>query len=112
HELLCGRSRDPGLCDRLYYVSRPARRMPASNSFMRVGAGCEDVLLMRLSGSDPSASRRTSVGNGSGLSRGDRNRNARLARFRELVPLSNAIVGIDLADDTQAVVVTDHDSRG
>src|SRR5438876_5743358 len=78
---------------------------------MRVGAGCEDVLLMRLSGSDPSASRRTSVGNGSGLSRGDRNRNARLARFRELVPLSNAIVGIDLADDTQAVVVTDHDSR-
>ena len=45
------------------------------------------------------------------MSRGDRNRNARLARLRELVPLSNAIVGIDLADDTQAVVVTDHDSR-
>jgi transposase len=51
------------------------------------------------------------VGNGSGLSGGDRNRNARLARLRELVPLSNAIVGIDLADDTQAAVVTDHDSR-
>jgi transposase len=51
------------------------------------------------------------VGNGSGLSRGDRNRNARLARLRELVPLSNAIVGIDLADDRQAAVVTDHDSR-
>ena len=51
------------------------------------------------------------MGNGSGLSRGDRNRNARLARLRELVPLSNAIVGIDLADDTQAAVVTDHDSR-
>ena len=48
---------------------------------------------------------------GSGLSRGDRNRNARLARLRELIPLSNAIVGIDLADDTQAAVVTDHDSR-
>jgi hypothetical protein len=45
------------------------------------------------------------------LSRGDRNRNARLARLRELVPLSNAIVGIDLADDKQAAVVTDHDSR-
>jgi hypothetical protein len=45
------------------------------------------------------------------LSRGDRNRNARLARLRELVPLRNAIVGIDLADDTQAVVVTGHDSR-
>src|SRR5689334_20560463 len=78
---------------------------------MRVGAGCEDVLLMRLSGSDPSASRRTSVSKGSGLSRGDRNRNARLVRLRELVPLGNAIVGIDLADDTQAAVVTDHDSR-
>jgi transposase len=49
--------------------------------------------------------------NGSGVSRGDRNRNARLARLRELVPLENAIVGIDLADRKQMVVVTDHDSR-
>jgi transposase len=46
-----------------------------------------------------------------GLSRGDRNRNQRLARLRELVPACNAIVGIDLADVKQAVVVTDHDSR-
>jgi hypothetical protein len=49
------------------------------------------------------------VSNASGLSRGDRNRNARLARLRELVPPGNAIVGIDLADDKQAAVVTDHD---
>ena len=49
--------------------------------------------------------------NGSGVSRGDRNRNARLARLRELVPVSNAIVGIDLADVKQMVVVTDHDSK-
>jgi len=48
---------------------------------------------------------------GSGVSRGDRNRNARLGRLRELVPLSNAIVGIDLADKKQMVVVCDHDSR-
>src|SRR5215831_13100282 len=47
----------------------------------------------------------------SGLSRGDRNRNARLARLRQLLPLEHAIVGIDLADDRQAAVVTDHDSR-
>jgi len=47
----------------------------------------------------------------SGLSQGDRNRNARLARLRELLPAENAIVGIDLADHKQAVVVTDHDSR-
>jgi transposase len=31
------------------------------------------------------------------VSRGDRNRNARLARLRALVPISNGIVGIDLA---------------
>jgi transposase len=49
--------------------------------------------------------------NGSGVSRGDRNRNARLARLRELVRFENAIVGIDLADSKQMVVVTDHDSR-
>ena len=49
--------------------------------------------------------------NGSGVSRGDRNRNARLARLRELVRLENAIVGIDLADAKQMVVVTDHDSK-
>src|SRR5262245_55743637 len=46
------------------------------------------------------------------VSRGDRNRNARLARLRELVPLDNAIVGIDLADTKQmVVVVVDHDSK-
>ena len=49
--------------------------------------------------------------NGSGVSRGDRNRNARLARLRQLVPVSNAVVGIDLADRKQMVVVCDHDSR-
>ncbi len=51
------------------------------------------------------------MGNGSGVSRGDRNRNARLGRLRELVPVENAIVGIDLADKKQMVVVTDHDSK-
>jgi len=49
--------------------------------------------------------------NANGVSRGDRNRNARLARLRGLVPVTNAIVGIDLADRKQMVVVTDHDSR-
>ena len=49
--------------------------------------------------------------NGSGVSRGDRNRNARLVRLRSAVPVANAIVGIDLADRKQMVVVCDHDSR-
>ncbi|HEU4539648.1 MAG TPA: hypothetical protein VFR23_00850 [Jiangellaceae bacterium] len=48
---------------------------------------------------------------GGGVSRGDRNRNVRLARLRELVPLTNAIVAVDLADRKQVVVVTDHDSK-
>ena len=51
------------------------------------------------------------MGNASGVSRGDRNRNARLARLRALVPTQNAIVGIDLADRKQMVVVCDHDSK-
>jgi transposase len=56
--------------------------------------------------------RRTFVGNASGISRGDRDRNARLARLRQLVPFESAIVGVDLADKKQMVVVCDHDWRG
>src|SRR5258708_9354254 len=66
---------------------------------------------MRCSGSESACRRTTSVSDRSGGSRGDRNRNARLARPREAVPLSNAIAGIDLADSKQMVVVTDHESR-
>jgi hypothetical protein len=51
------------------------------------------------------------MGNGSGVSGGDRNRNARLERLRVLVPVTNAIAGIDLAGSKQMVVVTDHDSK-
>jgi transposase len=51
------------------------------------------------------------MSNGSGISRGDRNRSARISRLRVLVPACNAIVGIDLADNKQMVVVTDRDSK-
>jgi transposase len=51
------------------------------------------------------------MGNGSGVSRGDRDRNARLERLRALVPVTDAIAGVDLAGKKQMVVVTDHDSR-
>jgi hypothetical protein len=51
------------------------------------------------------------VSDRSGVSRGDRNRNARLARLREAVPVTFAIAGIDLADAKQMVVVSDHESR-
>jgi transposase len=46
-----------------------------------------------------------------GLSRGDRNRNARLAALRAAVPRDHAILGIDLAQSRQAAVLADHDSR-
>jgi transposase len=51
------------------------------------------------------------MNNGNGVSRGDRNRNARLTKLRAAVPVTSAIVGIDLAERTQMVVVTDHDSK-
>jgi transposase len=64
-----------------------------------------------LTGSSPNDTEEDVVTKGSGLSRGDKRRNARLAELRGLVPLENAIVGIDLADKKQAVVVCDHDSQ-
>ena len=54
------------------------------------------------------------MANGSGDSRGDRNRNAVPAvpaGLRASVPPANAIVAIDLADAKQMVVVCDHDSK-
>lgn len=48
------------------------------------------------------------MNNGSGVSRADRNRNARLTRLREAVPLSNAIVAPGLVWDP---AVATHGSR-
>ena len=45
------------------------------------------------------------------VSVGVERRNERLTSLRSLVPPDAAIVGIDLADDKQAVVITDHDAR-
>jgi transposase len=76
----------------------------------RVDAETEDVLLMRLTGS-AQCNEEDVVTKGSRLSRGDKRRNAKLAELRRLVGADQAIVGIDLADKKQAVVVCDHDSR-
>jgi len=48
---------------------------------------------------------------GSGMTRGDRRRNARRERLRELLPRDGAVIGIDLADVKQALAVIDHDVR-
>jgi hypothetical protein len=71
----------------------------------------EDALLVSLTGLESQYIQEDVMVEASGLSRGDKRRNARLARLRELVPDSNAIVGIDLADKKQAVVVSGHDSQ-
>jgi transposase len=50
-------------------------------------------------------------GSGSGLTRGDRRRNARKAALRALVPAVNAVAGLDLGENRQALAVVDHDGR-
>jgi len=51
------------------------------------------------------------VGKGSGTTRGDRRRNARRERLRALLARDGAVVGIDLAEDKQALAVVDHEVR-
>src|SRR5580704_14600123 len=52
-----------------------------------------------------------SKGSGNGTTRRDRRRNARRERLRELLPRDGAVIGIDLAEDKQALAVVDHDVR-
>ena len=51
------------------------------------------------------------VSKGSGMTRGDRRRNARRERLRAVLPRDGAVIGIDLAEDKQAIAVIDHDVR-
>jgi len=51
------------------------------------------------------------VSNRRGLSRGDKRRNARLSRLREVVRLDHAVLAVDLASTKQVCVLTDHVSR-
>jgi transposase len=52
-----------------------------------------------------------SKGSGSGMTRGDRRRNARRERLRGLLPRDGVVIGIDLTEDKQAIAVVDHDVR-
>jgi transposase len=45
------------------------------------------------------------------MTRGDRRRNARRERLRGMLPRGGAVIGIDLADEKQAIAVIDHDVR-
>jgi transposase len=51
------------------------------------------------------------VAQGSGLTRGDRNRNRRLAALREVVRRDRAVLAVDLGEDKQVVAVMDHEGR-
>ena len=54
------------------------------------------------------------MGKGSGgneMTRGDRKRNARRERLRAVLPRDGVVIGIDLAEDKQAIAVVDHDVR-
>ena len=51
------------------------------------------------------------MGKGNGMTRGDRRRNARREQLRGMLPRDGAVIGIDLADEKQALAVVDHDVR-
>jgi transposase len=51
------------------------------------------------------------VAQGSGLTRGDRNRNRKLEALREVVRRDRAVLAIDMGEDRQAAVVMDHECR-
>ena len=48
---------------------------------------------------------------GNGMTRGDRRRNVRRERLRAVLPRDGAVIGIDLAEEKQALAVIDHDVR-
>ncbi|HEY6790353.1 MAG TPA: IS110 family transposase [Trebonia sp.] len=48
---------------------------------------------------------------GSGLTRGDRNRNRKIGALREVVRADRAVLAVDLGEDKQVAVVVDHDGR-
>jgi len=51
------------------------------------------------------------VAQGSGLTRGDRNRNQRIAALRAVVRRDRAVLAIDLGEDKQVAAVVDHEGR-
>src|SRR5215475_11257061 len=56
-------------------------------------------------------SRRTFVAQGSGLTRGDRNRNRKIGLLRGVVRRDCAVLAVDLGEDKQAAVLVDHEGR-
>jgi transposase len=55
--------------------------------------------------------RRTFVAQGSGLTRGDRNRNRKIEALRGVVRRDRAVLAVDLGEDKQAAVLVDQEGR-
>jgi transposase len=51
------------------------------------------------------------VARGNGLTRGDRNRNRKIAVLRQVVARDRAVLAVDLGEDKQAAVLVDHEGR-
>jgi len=51
------------------------------------------------------------VARGSGLTRGDRDRNRKIAALRGVVRRDRAVLAVDLGEDKQAAVLVDHEGR-
>jgi transposase len=51
------------------------------------------------------------VAQGSGLTRGDRNRNRRIAALRAVVRRDRAVLAVDLGEDKQVAALVDHEGR-
>jgi transposase len=51
------------------------------------------------------------VAQGSGLTRGDRNRNRKIGLLRGVVRRDRAVLAVDLGEDKQAAVLADHEGR-
>src|SRR5215469_3162834 len=85
--------------------------MPRSNDLLALFGLLKERPPDVMTGFGSQDSRRTFVAQGSGLTRGDRNRNRKLAAVREAVRQDRAVLAIDLGEDKQVAVVMDHECR-
>src|SRR5256885_12050886 len=85
--------------------------MPRSNYLLALAGLLKERPPDVMTGFRSQDSRRTSVTQGSGLTRGDRNRNKKIAALREVVRPNRAVLAVDLGEDKQVAVVMDHEGR-
>jgi transposase len=85
--------------------------MPRSNYLLALVGLLKERPPDVMTGFRSQDSRRTSVAQGSGLTRGDRNRNKKVAALREVVRPDRAVLAVDLGEDKQVAVVMDHQGR-